>query len=497
MLKATRVRAVLLGLLTLFFVSGPVLAEVQNVKVGGEANVRGFFRKSLRLNESAPNGTGSGSGFTVYDDEADQGESGDQFLQQLTAVDVAGDLTENVKVQTRLINQRVWGSVGDGALGANTDANDVQVSLANVTLKELFYSPLTLILGRQRLWYGRGFIVGSRLLHGDIDQNDALGADEFSDLTGFDAARLIVDLGGAAPVGMPVTLDAVYAKVDENSISTAGAGATDQNDTNLLGLNVGTKLDDMNGEAEAYFFRKHAQGTSLGSRAAHPVANTLGVRGSAAPSEGSSVWGELAYQWGNAIIAGTALTSEGASGDPYSAWAMNLGADFALGDAAMNSKVGAEWIFYSGREGDATAINGWDPMYRGSFTTAIREFQAPGFYPVTQSGASVVGDGTFNSVTSSTSNQHQFALHGTVSPIEDLSIDNRATWFLADEGIVPTAGSKSHKYLGWEWDMQANYAYTDDVNVGLIYALFLPGSVFRSPHDSQAQELITSVNVKF
>ncbi len=509
MLKATRVRAVLLGLLTLFFVSGPAIAEVQNVKVGGELNVRSFLRKNLRLND----GVSNNSGTTIYDAVADQGESGDAFLQQLTALDVAGDLTENVKVSTRLINQRVWGSPGDNAAGTGTssDGNSVQVSLANVTLKELFYSPLTLVLGRQRLWYGRGFIVGSRLTHGDLDQDDALAADEFSDLTGFDAARLIVDLGGAAPAGLPVTLDLVYAKVDENGVGAAGSTDAlpgNKDDTDLLGLNVGTKLDDMNGEAEAYFFRKHVQSgnlntaTGFGSRSSHPVANTLGVRGSVAPSEASSVWGEMAYQWGNAITTGattaaTTLTSEGALGDQYSAWAMNLGADFALGDDTLNSKVGAEWIFYSGREGNATAINGWDPMYRGSFTTALREFQAPGFYPNAQTGATFDGTTTFNQITASTSNQHQLALHATVSPIEDLSIDNRATWFVADEGIVPVAGSKSHKYLGWEWDMQANYAYTDDVNVGLLYGLFLPGTVFRHPNDAAAQELVTSVNVKF
>lgn len=512
MLKATRLRAVLLGLLAAGFVTGPVFAEVQNVQVGGEFGVRSFFRKALRLNEDVFNGTGGGGApATIYNAEADQGESGDEFLQQHTALDVEGDLTENVKVRTRLVNQRTWGSVADDATGtADAEANAVQVSLANVTLKELFYSPLTLILGRQNLWYGRGFIVGSRLLHGDNDQADGLAADEFSDLTGFDAARLVLDLGGAAPMGMPATLDAVYAKVDENTISTGGVAATNDDDTTLYGLNLGTKLDDMNGEAEVYYFRKLVQGTTLGSRAAHPVANTVGIRGSGAPADGSSIWAELAYQWGNAITTGgaigtTLLTSEGAAGDRYQSWAANLGADFSLGDASMWSpKVGVEWIWYKGREGslegagngsDGMAINGWDPMYRGAFTTAIREFQGPGFYPVAQSGSTIIG--TFNDITSSTSNQHQFAAHATVWPVEDLSVDNRLTYFMADVGIVPVDGAKRETNLGWEWDVQANYAYTDDVNLGLIYALFLPGSVFRNPHDAHAQELITAVNVKF
>ena len=181
-------------------------------------------------------------------------------------------------------------------------------------------------------------------------------------------------------------------------------------------------------------------------------------------------------------------------GDRYQAWAMNLGADFAVTDT---TKAGAEWILYSGREGNHTALNGWDPMYRGSFTTAIREFQAPGFYPVAQSGASASSGTLYNQITSSTSNQHQFAGHVTVTPVEDLTVDNRLTWFRTDVGIVPVAGGKREHNLGYEWDMQANYAYTDDVNLGLLYALYLPGSVFRDPYDNKAQYIVTSVNVKF
>ena len=48
-----------------------------------------------------------------------------------------------------------------------------------------------------------------------------------------------------------------------------------------------------------------------------------------------------------------------------------------------------------------------------------------------------------------------------------------------------------------EWDTVVTYNYTDDVQFGVIYGLFLPGSVYRSPTDAAAQELITSVSVKF
>ena len=516
MVRATLRSAVLLGLLAC---SVPAYAEVQNVKVGGEVNVRGFYRKSLRLNDAVTNGTGGGS-TTVVDctdlspgvsggcSAPDGDSSGDQFIQQLTAVDIGADLTENVAAQVRVINQRVWGSPAEDATNttnsstANADANQVQLSLANVTLKELFYSPLTVTLGRQRLWFGRGFIVGSRLLAADADPNGALAADEFTDLTAFDAIRGTLDLSGILG-GTPLTLDGVFAKVNENEPGSA-------DDINLTGVNLGTHFDSMNGEAEAYYWNKRDNdlartgGAGGEDLATNPQANTLGFRGSIAPAKGLSTWGELAYQWGRRIVTSITFDAEGDAGDQYQAWAANLGLDYTLGGTAWTPTLGGEWIFYSGDNGDGggsgstvgSAIGGWDPVYRGQFTSLIREFQGAGFYMPSQSGSTV--GGTFNNVTNSTTNQHQLALHAALKPLEDLSVDNRFTWFIADKGIKPTTQRvKTEKYFGSEWDVNANYAYTDDVQMGLVYGLFFPGSVFKSPHDNTAQELVTSVSVKF
>jgi len=506
MVKATLRGAVLLGLLAC---SAPGFAEVQNVRVGGEVNVRSFLRKNLRLNEDVFNGVGAGSTSvvgTATGAGSDFGSGEDNFLQQLTAVDVGADLTENVAAQIRLINQRVWGGFGsDAADAAVTDANRVDLSLANVTLKELFYSPLTVTVGRQRIWFGRGFIVGSRLMRGDIDPGQNLGADEFSDLTAFDAIRGTLDLSGVLG-GFPLVVDGVYAKVDENGISLSSDTDSTADDVNLAGVNLGTRFDQMNGELETYFFQKVDKdlddtGAGAGDLESDPQSNTLGLRGSLSPAEGFSLWSELAFQWGHRITSTITFDAEGAAGDDYQAWAANLGLDYGLSDAPWSPTVGAEWLFWAGDDGGGavatgSAIAGWEPVFRGRFTTLIREFQAPGFYMPAQSGSTV--GGTFNNITSSATNQHQLALHATLNPIEDLSVDNRLTWFLTDKAIkADTGNTKTEKFLGTEWDLNANYNYTDDVQMGLIYGIFWPGAVFRHPHDDMAQELVTSVSVKF
>ena len=496
--KATLASAVFLALIAW---TVPAFAEVQNVKVGGEVNVRSFVRKNLRLSDDVFNGVGAGS-TTVVDTasgaSSDFGASGDNFLQQLTAVDVGADLTENVSTQVRLINQRIWGTLGSDATNtATNDNNQLDISLANVSIKELFYSPLTVTVGRQRLWFGRGFIVGSRLVNGDVDPEQNLAADEFSDLTAFDAIRANLDLSGVTG-GLPLVVDGVYAKVDDNNISINNAPATGNSadDVNLIGVNVGTRFSQMNGEAEAYFWKKQDNSNNNGATVnTNSQANTMGLRGSLAPTQGLSLWSELAYQWGHRITSAIAFDAEGAAGDAYQAWAANVGLDYTASGVTWTPTVGGECIFYSGDEGNGTAIGGWDPVFRGAFTSALREFQAAGFYMPAQSGSTV--GGTFNNITNSTTNQHQLAVHASVKPLEDLSIDNRLTWFIADVGIVPVAASKRETYFGNEWDVRANYNYTNDVQLGVTYAMFNPGNVFRTPYDDTAQELITSVDVKF
>ncbi|MBI4355712.1 MAG: hypothetical protein HY597_04625, partial [Candidatus Omnitrophica bacterium] len=70
-------------------------------------------------------------------------------------------------------------------------------------------------------------------------------------------------------------------------------------------------------------------------------------------------------------------------------------------------------------------------------------------------------------------------------------------WFILDKGYIPQTGQKRQHFAGTEWDVQAKYAYTEDVQLGLIYGIFWPGSVFRSPFDDIAQELVTSLKVSF
>ncbi len=465
--KATLLSAVLLSAWVT-----PSFAEVQNVKVGGDITVRSFFRSNLDLSDH--NG--------ALDDHED-------FLMSTVGLNVGVDLTENVSAFVRLANERDWNVAAVGAAGTN--ARDLALSQAYITLKELFYSPLTVRIGQQPIVWGRGFVLGSNLIPGTVnrggDLHNSITANEFTDFTAFDAIRGTLDLSGVA--GMPLSIDTVYGKLQENMV-----GAND--DVNLMGVNVGTKFDAAHSEMEAYYLNKRDRNASYGSSHNAGSVSTMGVRGSAAPVEGSYLYGELAYQFGTRATDPSGVLI---AGDAQQAWAFDLGAEYTAKSVAMTPKLGAEWIFWSGKDVDG-AVAGWDPIARGYFTTPLREFQTgstvTGFYPNSQTCfANGVVAGT--ACTGAYTNQHQFSLYGSVKPLEDLTIAPRLSWFVLDKGAIPVAGSKRRGFAGTEFDTVVTYNYTDDVQFGVIYGMFAPGSAYRTPNDSVAQELISSVGVKF
>jgi len=491
MLKATRRSAVLLAIVAIgmLAVSMPSFAEVQNIKVSGDETFRTFYRSNLTLSDA--------DGGTL--------NSHNYFLMNTLGLNVDANLTENVSVRGRITNEHTLGVTDNG----------VFVSQAYATIKDLFYSPFTLKVGTFPVQWGRGFVLGSSLIPSTVAAggpvNNAISAQEFTDYTAFSGVELKGDFGGTAAVGMPLSVDLVYLKLAENNIGRA-------DDNTLMGVNIGTRFE--NGEAEIYFLNKrdmnNAAWTGLGAPFVgvqnapdnKPSVSTIGIRGSAKPVEGANAYGELAYQFGQRDYDGSTVSL--IPGDAQQAWAVDLGADYTFASVPTTPKFGAEWVYYSGKDSEsctasATAthcggVPGWDPIARSYFTSALRDFQTSSgtaaFYAPTQAG-----------VTGGNTNQHQLSLYGSMKPLEDLTIAPRLSWYFLDKGIrpIPTNGTAASaqgtrkNYVGMEFDTQVTYNYTDDVQFGLIYGLFAPGTVFRHAggFQSDAQELVSTVSVKF
>ncbi|KJJ84255.1 hypothetical protein OMAG_001880 [Candidatus Omnitrophus magneticus] len=426
------------------------------------------------------------------------------YLTNTAEVQVDADLTDNVTGVIRLVNQRLWGDVyGNNTAADNTygiigapytdqvaartvssaDSFDVNVDLAYIELKEFLYSPLTLKIGRQDLWFGKGFIVGANLQ----DPNGNLLPREYTAIKSFDAIRATLDYD-------PWTIDGVFAKIRENQDRA-------DEDINLWGTNVGYKFNEYNAEAEGYWWFKQQRyvGTTSNGATMPSVLNghqsndvhTFGLRGSFDPIEDWTIALEGAYQLGEYIGAAQQIEERSRS-----AWAVDAMVEcrYFQDNFAWRPVVGAEYILYSGEEnlGNTTATtngtyNGWDPVYRGKFDTAIREFQNV-FYR-TAMGSSP-----------STTNQHQILLTGKVEPTDSLTLKGTfGNFWLAEEWASTTTvvNQNEEQYLGSEADITLTWDYTEDVQFGLLTAWFFPGDHFANSQDDVATDVVGSVSLNF
>ncbi len=481
------------ALVAAFVVAVPAYAAVQNVKVSGDIDVKGIYQNDFDLREASRLDDGATSTGIFSGTTFDEDSEGSIYLSTVR-LRVDADLTDNVGATIRLLNQRPWDADGSAA-------GDVELNLGYITLKELLYSPLTVIIGRQDLNYGTGFIVGPGLLQdpngvfgggGTLTSRDVTGssifpadntAQQFSAFNSYDAIRLILDFD-------PWTIEGLVAKINETFAA--------DNDQNLWGVNVGYKFNQYNAEAEVYWFgkRDEAAGISFVGTDHTPNANlagrtfeynevhTIGVRGSAEPIANLKTHGEFAWQFGDLEdrqVAGTGgqllLDRE--------AWALDVGADYTWTNVIYSPSFGVGYVHFSGEEAAHNGdLEAWDPMYRGSFFTAIHDFL----------GGFDTGGNLYTTVdpddTDAATNRQLLHLDASVKPLDDLKIAARYSMIWFDESPArPIRRGNTDDDAGDEIDVQITYDYTEDVQFSLIAAYFFPGDYYEK-HATMANSSI-------
>ena len=464
----------------------PAFAETQNVTVSGDIAVYGGYRDQFDLNKN--------------DNDADS----DNFIMSIVELQIDADLTDNVSTVIRLVNQRNWGDEGNpGMYDSGTGWQDwyqnrllnIGLDLAYVKIKEMIFEPVTLTIGRQDLWFGRGFVVGASQRHPGfiptayhgyifgwpaqpIGQDQfAIGAPEATAYNSFDAIRATIDFEQYAPF----VVDLVYAKLYEGFIGP-------EEDANLIGVNAGYTFDVYNAEAEAYYWLKHDN--SYPVAAAVPdtdTINLIGTRGSFQPDSDWVFAGEVAYQFGNYIDPNdtNALGTINVQTDDRNrdAWAANLAAEY-LGwmDYAWSPKVGAEYLFYSGDDGLDEGLDrsgryeGWDPFFGYHYPMAIRPWI--GTYYRTD----LHPDGADSGLT----NQHQIILSGIIQPLDDLSFEAKGAYYWFDQAVdtrMYGTGNRNGSETGSEINLITTYDYTEDVTFSLLSGWFFPGQHYEGSPD--------------
>jgi len=496
-------RLMLVGLLAfaVALTGTAAFAEVQNVKVSGDIDLKALIHNNYDLklkqkNEPGPGTSGGTTPVVTNDDNA-------SFFLSTAHISVDADLTDNVATHVRLLNQRVWDAAAD-------DEDQVSVDNAYVVLKEFLYSPLTVMVGRQDLEYGTGFIVGPGRLADPNGVFTGLGTGvhaagigaEFSALNSYDAIRLILDYS-------PVTVEGLISKINET-------GVTDD-DANLYSVYVSYKTPDYNwwknGVVEPYWIYKDDEASTLttnDSRATGTTVrtydinrvHTFGLRAAGSPMENLAFNAEWAYQLGEIkdIASATEVKERKRNGI-----GANVDVRYNWVQVPWTPATGVGWVYYSGESasgesGVATiaqqdsgdTFNAWDPVYRGAFHTYIQDFFTGRDAPA---GLYTTFDGND---TAATTNRHLLYFDVGLSPLQDVKLWARYThaWFAHH----PRPGRSNN--AGDEVDVKATYDYTDDVQLAMWGGWFFPGTYYDQPVSSSrgndlAWTLGSSAKVKF
>ena len=500
-------------------------AEVQNVRVSGDITAMGVYRDNFDLR--APISGNIPDGYSFSDKESD--------LLSITRIRVDADLTDNVMATVRLLNERNWNgesvagtaennrNIGLAAVNTVSTENQIDLDLAYVTVKEFFYSPLSIKVGRQELHFGNDWIVG------DPDTNmvalkSSLAEGDLSSRKSFDSIRATLDYN-------PLVVDLIYAKLAENNTVL-------NDDTTLTGVNAkyDMRRDTM---LEGFFFSKikgrdaaaviHADGstvanwTDLATIAGGPTNKfkdkadevfTVGGRVVNSTIDKLTVDLSAAYQFGtynpkyDPNAGYTDAASEHANSVNRRAWGAELIGSYDLSGISAIEKyspmVKGAYIYLSGDSNDRTSstdankvYSGWDPMYEnqtfGHIINAIMGF----------------------------TNCQLGGLSFQAKPVSDLTakLDYAAAWFnkryapgreLILSG-VPSARKFSmgkNPFIGQEVDLTLTYDYTEDVQFALLGGYFIPGKALNlkdvnstttsdTAKKANAVEVIGSMKVTF
>jgi len=475
----------LLAALLFVALATPAFAAIQDVKVSG--SITSYF---------------VGRDDFDFDVPGQNNKFSQDFFYTSTHVLISSDLSDNVSAQVGFANEVAWGDLnyadspsGGGSTATGQDQN-VDLELANLTLKSFLYSPLTVTIGRQSLSYGNDFIIGA-------GGNTSVGtmaniANDLSRTQNYDGVRAVLDY-------KPLTIDMVYVKANSNSLTggvTATSG-TSKDDNDLFGGVANYQLGDaMNTVIEGSFWSQinngNRSGNTTGANGDKP--NELYVpdlRVSTNPIKDLTLGVEGAAQFGH-IYNSAAPTDQNEKLSKV--WAFQGKANYNLPILEKYKPAISETVsYYSGDNAKSSdKYNAWQPMYNDQDlgTRIWRSLFAPSNLEISELSlqANPLEDVTTQLVWTDLFLANTFG-SGSVA----YSSIYTANGGLLPDGEVPstTLKVKDKHNLGNEVDGIITYQYTEDVTFGLNLGLFAPGGLFSSKNNGDATEAIASVGVNF
>ncbi|MBF0479232.1 MAG: alginate export family protein [Candidatus Omnitrophica bacterium] len=455
-------RKFLLALAVVAVAAMPAFASVQNLKVSGNIDSSYVSRTNFDF------GVGS-----------NQGNLKQSFFMTQADVKFDADLTDNVSTTVDLINERVWGQ------DQTAENGQVDVNLAYVTLREMLYSPLTVVVGRQQFSFGNNLIVSSGGTNIANDSGIRNVANDLSKQHGFDAIRAILDYN-------PLTIQVFAAKITKNNASVTAYSENNDLDRDLFGTDATYAFGDkMNSQVEGYFFGLNDKTGNGNAGSKTNGTYTPGIRVSMNPIERLNVQAEYAHQFGTYSTGTNDNRTRNANAAQFLAsykipvlekYAPVAKYAFTYVSGDVNGTSGSTANYYTGWNAmfeDQGYLNGYSKIYNAMFglsNLVIHEvsFEAKPMQDIT---TSVGWSGLWLST----------------------PYDSLAGSFRTMSGTYATYNMNPNKsFLGNEFDGTITYAYTEDVKIGSTIGMFVPGKAFANANnDDNAVQAMVNMNVAF
>jgi len=468
--------------------AAPAFAELQNVQVGGEIQIRYNYIDSAYASPNGfavawpagwlrgrPIGTRGTGILTRFAWDADGNSL--KFTEQRTRLNVKADFTNEVSAFIEMDSYDIWGedfrsNYISGADFRQFDANDdVALYQAYVEANNMWGMPLRARVGRQEIKLGNQWLVGV---------NDTSWS--FTGLS-FDALRLTyaTDM---------FSVDAIAAKLAENGLWEEDG---DVDFYALYGSYLG--LEDITIDAY-YMLVRDARSLNDTNFTWWPELvenwlnvddydvtnlNTIGLRG-AGTIGAFDFDAEVAYQWGNADAIGWNFAPflYGDDGADFSTWGANVEVGYTF-DIQWQPRVYLGYAYLGGEDNRDISWLQW-----------ISPFDKP--------EASVSFNRLFSNVEYSEflentdlSNAHVFRGGVKAMPTESVELLLSVSYFLAQEEFdspvywdfggfrIPLcpvrsyAATENDNELGWEVGLYATYHYTEDLSFKAGYAHLFVG----------------------
>ena len=449
--------SLIIALIALCGLAASTFADVQNIRLSGDIRVRGYFAD--KATEIAPQQIGNDT----------------QFIAQRTRVTLEADLEDHVLVVVTLQADGIWGDFNSGVSARNGRNWTVGVTEAYVQLRELFYSPATLKVGRQELNYGTGLIISS-----------------FDQVYTFDAGRLVLDYH-------PLTIDIVGAQLQNNQgyhawTTTAGSPQSD-----LLFVNAKYEVNSVVKDVEGYFgwASQMRAGTPFGSAyaagigAAAPSPILIGLRTDLAPVENLTVSLEGSYECGNSEV-GAGLHDE-----TISAFLAQAALKYTFKGVAWTPAINASYTYASGDSN----VTGNSRHYFVPWFGMAEGYNGYVLAP-TLSNIQIMNVGVSAKPCANTTLALQGYYYLKADKNGAVASDQNANLGGFSGTGIATAANDSRD-VGAELDAIVGYDYSKDVRCQLVYGAFLPQNAYQQPGNGAGaisrvvSEVRGEINVKF